>query len=257
MKKSVIAKVGVKNEEAIIDRLLSALNQFCEKIIIVDDGSIDKTEEICRGYDRVEWYKNIEHDWRIRCDGNQHMIAIDAIKPHNPDYVLSLDADEIPFRNIPEFIDGLDDSVNLWKLPFVQLWGDEFHHRTDKFIMTDGTNVNYDAFNNGPTKGSLFRWIDDFDYQYRLDKHLLPMEPYNVPEPHAVSYDTGILHYGKISEFFKSGEKDYSYAVMRSHTLGLNLEKRLKHHADARSEETLTLTKINPDWIWDYHGGEL
>ena len=257
MKKSVIAKVGVKNEEAIIDRLLSALNQFCEKIIIVDDGSIDKTEEICRGYDRVEWYKNIEHDWRIRCDGNQHMIAIDAIKPHNPDYVLSLDADEIPFRNIPEFIDGLDDSVNLWKLPFVQLWGDEFHHRTDKFIMTDGTNVNYDAFNNGPTKGSLFRWIDDFDYQYRLDKHILLMEPYNVPEPHAVSYDTGILHYGKISEFFKSGEKDYSYAVMRSHTLGLNLEKRLKHHADARSEETLTLTKINPDWIWDYHGGEL
>ena len=83
------------------------------------------------------------------------------------------------------------------------------------------------------------------------------MEPHNVPEPHAVSYDTGILHYGKISEFFKSGEKDYSYAVMRSHTLGLNLEKRLKHHADARSEETLTLTKINPDWIWDYDGGEL
>lgn len=257
MKKSVIAKVGVKNEEAIIDRLLSALNQFCEKIIIVDDGSTDKTEEICRGYNKVEWYKNIEHDWRIRCDGNQHMIAIDAIKPHNPDYVLSLDADEIPFRNMPEFIDGLDDSVNLWKLPFVQLWGDEFHHRTDKFIMSDGTNVNYDAFNNGPMKGSLFRWIDGFDYQYSLDKHLLPMEPHNVPEPHAVSYDTGILHYGKISEFFKSGEKDYSYAVMRSHTLGLNLEKRLKHHADARSEETLTLTKINPDWIWDYHGGEL
>tara|TARA_R110000737_G_scaffold341678_1_gene365794 strand:- start:61 stop:834 length:774 start_codon:yes stop_codon:yes gene_type:complete len=257
MKKSVIAKVGVKNEELIIDRLLSALNQFCEKIIIVDDGSTDRTEEICRSYDKVEWYKNIEHDWRIRCDGNQHMTAIDAIKPHNPDYVLSLDADEIPFRNMPEFIDGLDDSVNLWKLPFVQLWGDEFHHRTDKFTMSDGTNVNYDAFNNGPTKGSLFRWIDGFDYQYRLDKHLLPMEPYNVPEPHSVSYDTGILHYGKISEFFKSGEKDHDYAVMRSHTLGLDLEKRLKHHADARSEETLTLTKINPDWIWDYHGGEL
>ena len=97
MKKSVIAKVGVKNEELIIDRLLSALNQFCEKIIIVDDGSTDRTEEICRGYDKVEWYKNIEHDWRIRCDGKQHMIAIEAIKPHNPDYVLSLDADEIPF----------------------------------------------------------------------------------------------------------------------------------------------------------------
>ena len=45
MKKSVIAKVGVKNEEKIIDRLLSALDQFCEKIIIVDDGSTDSTIE--------------------------------------------------------------------------------------------------------------------------------------------------------------------------------------------------------------------
>ena len=41
MKKSVIAKVGVKNEELIIDRLLSALNQFCEKITI---GALDVTE---------------------------------------------------------------------------------------------------------------------------------------------------------------------------------------------------------------------
>ena len=46
MKKSVIAKVGVKNEEAIIDRLLSALNQFCEKVIIIDDGSTDNTINI-------------------------------------------------------------------------------------------------------------------------------------------------------------------------------------------------------------------
>jgi len=252
MKKSVIAKVGVKNEEKIIDRLLSALDQFCEKIIIVDDGSTDSTEEICRSYDKVEWYKNIEHDWKVRCDGQQHMIAIEAIKLHNPDYVLSLDADEIPFKNMPDFIDNLDDSVNLWKLPFVQLWGDEFHHRTDSFVMHDGTNVNYDAFNGGPLKGSLFKWIDGFDYQYRLDKHLLPMEPHNVPEPHSTSYDTGILHYGKLSEHFKSGEKDYAYAVMRSHTMGFNLDDRVKHHEDARSEQTLTLEKINADWIWDY-----
>tara|TARA_R100001082_G_C4364216_1_gene160990 strand:+ start:874 stop:1650 length:777 start_codon:yes stop_codon:yes gene_type:complete len=252
MKKSVIAKVGVKDEEVIIDRLLSALDQFCEKIIIVDDGSTDGTEEICRGYEKVEWHKNIEHDWRVRCDGHQHMIAIEAIKPHNPDYVLSLDADEIPFRNMPEFIDDLDDSINLWKLPFVQLWGDEFHHRTDSFRTEEGTNINWNAFNNGPIKGSLFKWINGFDYKYRLDKHLLPMEPYNVPEPHQTTHETGILHYGKLSDHFKSGEKDHHYSIMRSHTLGGSIQERIKHHEGCRSEETLTLEKINPDWIWNY-----
>tara|TARA_R110000744_G_scaffold103784_2_gene198882 strand:- start:209 stop:766 length:558 start_codon:yes stop_codon:yes gene_type:complete len=181
------------------------------------------------------------------------MIAIEAIKLHNPDYVLSLDADEIPFTNMPDFIDGLDDSVSLWKLPFVQLWGDEFHHRTDNFTLSDGTTVNYNALSNGPMKSSLFRWIDGYDYKYRLDKHLLPMEPYNTPEPHATSYETGILHYGKLSEYFRSGEKDYSYAVMRSHTLGFNLEDRIKHHKEARSEENITLEKINPDWVWEYN----
>jgi glycosyltransferase involved in cell wall biosynthesis len=252
MKKSVIAKVGIKNEELIIDRLLSALNQFCDKIIIVDDHSTDDTENICRSYEKVEWHKNIKHDWRVRCDGMQHMIAIEAIKSHNPDYVLSLDADEIPFTNMPDFIDALDDSINLWKLPFVQLWGDEFHHRTDNFRMPDGTNINYNAFNGGPTKCSLFKWIHEYDYKYDLESHLLPMEPYNTPHPHALSYDTGILHYGKLSEYFKSGEKDHSYAVMRSHTLKLDLQDRIKHHENARSEETLTLEKINTDWIWDY-----
>tara|TARA_R110000824_G_scaffold66016_6_gene171556 strand:+ start:804 stop:1577 length:774 start_codon:yes stop_codon:yes gene_type:complete len=253
MKKSVIAKVGVKDEELIIDKLLSALNNFCEKIIIVDDGSTDSTEEICRNYEIVEWYKNIEHDWRVRCDGKQHMIAIDAIKPHNPDYVLSLDADEIPFKNIPDFIDGLDDSINLWKLPLVQLWKDELHHRTDRFITSNGSNVNYNPFNGGALKGSLFKWIDGFDYKYHLDKHLLPMEPCNVPQPHNISYKTGILHYGRLSEYFKSGKKDESYARMRSYTLGFDLEERIKHHAEARSEKTLTLEKINPDWIWEYN----
>ena len=252
MKKKVIAALGVKNEEIFIEKTLDVLSIFCDKIIIVDDHSTDNTELICTSYEKVEWHKNIKHDWRVRCDGMQHMIAIEAIKLHNPDYVLSLDADEIPFTNMPDFIDALDDSINLWLLPFVQLWKDEFHHRTDKFVMSDGSNVNYDAFNGGATKGSLFKWIDGFEYKYHLDRHLLRMEPYNVPQPHQTCYKTGILHYGKLSEKFKSGEKDEEYAHMRSHTMGFDLQQRIRHHEEARAESTLTLEKINPDWIWEY-----
>ena len=78
------------------------------------------------------------------------------------------------------------------------------------------------------------------------------MEPYNVPEPHQTTHETGILHYGKLSDHFKSGEKDHHYSIMRSHTLGGSIQERIKHHEGCRSEETLTLEKINPDWIWNY-----
>ena len=247
----VIASLGIKNEEWIIGKTLKALDSFCEKIIIVDDGSTDSTEEICKGFEKVEWYNTREHDWKIRDDGYQKMVAIEAIRKYNPDYVLFLDADEIPFPNIVEFINGAEPEVNLWTLPFVHLWQDEHHYRVDNFVTKQGVNVNYDPFNGGARKGTLMKWIDGYDYQYRLDHHILPMEPMNVPKPHSTTDETGILHYGKLSDYFKSGRKDEDYAVMRSHTMGFDLDNRIKHHKQCRDEDTLKLKEVDPSWVWN------
>ncbi|MBC8442876.1 MAG: glycosyltransferase family 2 protein [Proteobacteria bacterium] len=246
----IVASLGIKNEEGIIERTLLALNEFCDAIIIVDDGSTDRTEEICKKFDKVEWYETREHDWRVRDDGNQKLIAIEAIKKHNPDYVLFLDADEIPFPNIVNFIEGADPSINLWTIPFVHLWEDENHYRVDKFTTEKGIQVNYDPFNGGTKKGTLMKWCDGYDYQYRTDHHILPMEPHNVPLPHSTTNETGILHFGKLSEHFKSGKKDEEYSVMRSHTMGFDLKERIKHHEQCRSEDGLELMSVNPEWHW-------
>ena len=259
MKKKVIASLGIKNEEWIIEKTLNVLNRFCDKIIIVDDHSTDNTESICRSFDKVEWNVNIEHDWKVRTDGVQKNIAIQAIKPHNPDYVLFLDGDEIPFRNMPDFIDERDDSVDLWKLPFVHLWGDESHYRVDKFSTSQGVEVNYNPFcgpavhglGGGSKKGFLMKWRDGFDYKHRTDHHILPMEPVNVPGVYGESNETGILHYGKITEHFKTGKKDEEYAAMRSHTMGFNLQDRIKHHEECREETNMELKEVNPEWLWE------
>jgi glycosyltransferase involved in cell wall biosynthesis len=254
--KNIIASLGVKNEEWIIDRTLSALDNFCEKIIIVDDHSTDKTEEICKSYDKVEWYVTREHDWKVRDDGYQKTVALNALHKHNPDYVIFLDADEIPFTNMPNFINNLsgdDEEVQLWTIPFVHLWADENHYRVDEFITEKGIRVNYDPFNDGGAKkATLMKWMSGYEYEYRMNHHILPMEPMNTPTPHSTTDKTGILHYGKLSDYFKSGKKDNDYAEMRSHTMGFDLKERIVHHEQCRDEKTLKLKEINQDWKWEY-----
>ena len=46
-----------------------------------------------------------------------------------------------------------------------------------------------------------------------------------------------------------SGKRQNTFCEV---TLGYNLEDRIKHHEEARSEKTITLEKINPDWVWEY-----
>jgi glycosyltransferase involved in cell wall biosynthesis len=84
--KRVIAGIGCKNEELIIGKTLYALSKFCFKIIIVDDCSTDKTEEIATSKGaRVVKQKFLGHI-------EQKNFAITQAKfPH----ILSLDADEV------------------------------------------------------------------------------------------------------------------------------------------------------------------
>ena len=55
----------------------------------------------------------------------------------------------------------------------------------------------------------------------------------------------------KISDHFQTGKKDEEYAVMRSHTMGFNLQDRIKHHEECRDEESMILEKVKPEWLWE------
>ena len=55
----LICGITTKNEEWIIKKTLSVLTIFCDKIVILDDNSNDKTEEICKSFEKVEWNSQI------------------------------------------------------------------------------------------------------------------------------------------------------------------------------------------------------
>ena len=52
----LIAALTTKNEDWIIEKTLSILTKFCDKIIILDDSSEDNTENICKSFNKVEWH---------------------------------------------------------------------------------------------------------------------------------------------------------------------------------------------------------
>lgn len=251
--KRVIAGIGCKDEEWIIKKTLTALTKFCFKIIIVDDGSTDKTEEICKSFVKVDFHKRKSHDWRIREDGRQRQEIIDYMKPYKPDYCLFLDADEIPSPDIVKFINNIDLKVNLWKLPWVHLWGDKNHYRVDKYKSSVGPVITWDPYNGGQRKSFLMKFDSNIKYKYPLNQHLsVKMAPYNTPEPYRTTEDTRVLHWGKISKYFKSGKKDEDYAKMKAFTnKTINLKQRINHHKSCRSERTLKLKPIDKSWHWE------
>ena len=54
MKYKIVACIPCKNEEAVIGKVIKALSTFCYKIIVNDDNSTDKTQDICRSFPKVD-----------------------------------------------------------------------------------------------------------------------------------------------------------------------------------------------------------
>ncbi len=92
--------IATYNEENFIGSLLDQISNWAEEIIIVDGSSTDKTQEIIKKYSKV---KVITTSNKPIFHINKQM-AIDAC---TRDWVLQLDADEIPSENLKNEIDQL------------------------------------------------------------------------------------------------------------------------------------------------------
>lgn len=79
------ATIITRNEEKNLSDCLASLD-FADEIIVVDSGSTDRTEEICRAHPKVSFFHN---EWNGY--GKQKNAAADLA---SHDWILNLDADE-------------------------------------------------------------------------------------------------------------------------------------------------------------------
>tara|TARA_R110002073_G_scaffold217844_3_gene378124 strand:+ start:3267 stop:4046 length:780 start_codon:yes stop_codon:yes gene_type:complete len=257
---NLIAALTTKNEDWIINKTLGILNKFCDKIVILDDSSEDNTEQICKSFKKVDWHlrKKRENIWdRNEAEGLNELFNIAA--SYNPQYILMLDADEIPTPNFIDFFNNIDKNVNAWSVRFINLHKDEFHYRTDCFNTLTGINITHDPFlNNGWRKTILVKYDKNYNYTYNFNikkggTSKYHPSPQNIPNPVINTEEFYIIHYGKINDRYISGAKDKFYALIEHKDGKGSYQERLKHHYLCRtgSGPNGPIYKKCPDnWFW-------
>lgn len=257
MKNKIVAGITTKNEDWIIEKTLKVLDKFCDKIIVYDDGSTDKTKDISKSFNKVLWIERPNHNEFIREEAKQRLELINLIKDTDADYALLLDADEIPTPSIIPFIENINDAT-VWKIKMINLWGDETQYRCDSFTTKFGTNVNWDPFTpNSWSKYPLFKFDKNYEYTYDLNVQKGGCSNYH-PAPSnllgniSTTDDFYIIHYGPLSNFYTSGKKHEFYAKIEEMDGKGTFEERMSWHKEHNNLNKLQTRPTIKDWFWNF-----
>jgi len=257
MNKKVIAGLTSKDEDWVIDKTLNSLVQYCEKVIVYDDGSTDNTESICRSYDNVVWVVREKHDPLVREEAKQRLELINMLGEYDPEYVLLLDADEIPTPSIVGFMETMDENVSLWRSRMINLWEDETKYRVDSYTSPSGHNINWDPFtDNAWVKYPLMKYDPNVKYEYDLHVQkggcsVYHPAPNNISGPVVEQEEFHVIHYGKLAPTFVSGEKLEFYAEIEAKDGKGSYESCLNKHVECSTGlEHLETKEVNGDWFW-------
>jgi glycosyltransferase involved in cell wall biosynthesis len=132
----IIVCYRVKNEERFIEKSLNSIMDICDEIVILDDNCTDKTVEICSGFDKVV---DIQKQTNLPLDEvrDRNKLFQMALK-RNPDFVFSLDGDEVIMPNskdiLLEELDILYPATSVFEFQIITLWDESNQYRYDGMV---------------------------------------------------------------------------------------------------------------------------
>jgi glycosyltransferase involved in cell wall biosynthesis len=125
------AGLRVKDGERYAEECLKDLSEYVDEIVILDDGSTDRTIEICRSFPKVtnvvRWEKDFFHE------GIDRNVVLALVKNTNPDWILLPDIDEVFEAKFKDEIQSMmdDSEVSLHAFLFCHFWRSRTHYRVD------------------------------------------------------------------------------------------------------------------------------
>ena len=123
----------IKNEERWLQDVLDSIALTADGIVIFDDGSTDRTPEICQAHPAVLEYHR--QDNAVLDEVRDKNILLKLALKHQPEWILCVDGDEILEDSAPERIfDAIrrcPQDVAVLDVEFLYMWDDLGHYRTD------------------------------------------------------------------------------------------------------------------------------
>jgi glycosyltransferase involved in cell wall biosynthesis len=187
----------VQDEARWIDRVIRAMWQCCDRIVVFDDDSVDNTVAICESMNATVYRSPFEG----LNEAKDKNFLLEKVEELNPDWVLHLDGDEELAPGGAERIRSLTAlEFDSYRFHFLYLWD-----RPDQ-IRTDGVYRHY-------SRGSMFRFRPGL--RFPDTAHGGNFHCGNVPEPGSqAEADVKILHYGylhredRIRKYIKYNKED-------------------------------------------------
>ncbi|GIP25928.1 hypothetical protein J23TS9_10580 [Paenibacillus sp. J23TS9] len=181
------AIMQVRNEEGrMLEQVLEDLSSFVDDIVIVDDASTDQTVKICRGFPKVAHLltltkSHFDREWLLRKQLWELACSTD------PDWILSVDADEIYEDKAKAYMRDLMDQDQFDWVGFrlFDFWGGTTHFREDEHWQIHRRHTR-----------TLVRYIPGYYYFYPKMDHHVPRLPLSYAALPGFLAELRVKHYG-------------------------------------------------------------
>lgn len=239
-----IALMPVKNEDWIIGKTIKALDQFCDVIIIADEGSTDSTIEIVKGFNKVVVINNNERF----LSHNVRTLLLDAARNYDGNnLIFNFDADEIPSSAIlnPNTFQLLNEIPvgHSIILDWIQLWKSTKYYRNDSSVWTN--NKKHFIFKDDRKSGYETK-------NFAID-HVARVPSKTITN--SISMSLPILHFQFVL-FDRMLSKQRWYRAIEQITTTKTIDSINLDYLITRDERNMKLNAVPEEWIkgWNILG---
>ena len=146
------AGIRVKDGQLWAEECLAGLSEIADEICILDDGSTDRTVEICRSFERVthllRWERSFFHE------GIDRNVVLAMVKDTEPDWLLVMDIDEVFEERIADELPWMleQEEFAAWGFRMLHFWRGRTHFRVDGVWGRETTHhIHPRLFRNQPS----------------------------------------------------------------------------------------------------------
>lgn len=233
-----IILMPTKNEEWILPITISAASSIAEKIIVSDQKSQDKTIEILKKSNNIDFIenKNIGHSNQVRWE------LLDYARSNygKNNLIITIDADEIiPHSIFKNYRNNIlsNKPGTIFSLPWIQLWKSVEKYRSDKGVWSPKTNK----------KACMF--IDDgilsYDNKFVINDHTSRVPNQNIRDK--IDLQVPLLHF-QFANWERSQIKQIWYQCTELLN-GLDPETINNKYFHSKNQEGVKLRKVKKSWL--------